>query len=737
MKMKGIGTFEQNADKIVLGVVALVGVGALTLQLLAGGSTIKVGTQEVPPGSAFQPIAEEAQRLLTRVQSDSPTYPEAPKFSLAGKLALGKDLVRTPAPKVAFGPAPKIGKGDTGAVIAAAEYAQVEVPAPSTPDAVAYSATISPFERIRYPELAALLPEKQPFDKAAVSIQFTFSGADLKAALSRDPDDQGPIEPIPLSWWQGELGADLVTLLGVEVERELVSGPEGVTPSGETTAILPTLPGRFDSMKVWSDNVKSIGDVPVTVDALRGAFDQIARPAFYSTIAGPKWEEPSKVAARGDDTDKVTLVRNWRRRFGEADRKVADLTDLLARTPKPDATRREPTRDPQPPSRTGGGGKGGPGPSATPTTRPAESVPRTGDYRAIERSLKRAQQEKDAIAQKLIALGETVEGYDQPAASGGEADAGNDSLPFLESPSVKMWAHDLTGLPGATYRYRARAIINNPLFDRNLQEGSQKELGKDSVLRGDWSEWSAPVTVDPAHAFFITSADDRVNEIAPRPHALAKIYQFYYGYYREAEVSLEPGDVVMNDAKLPELRVADMSKLEEMIKKGLPEAAPGGPAMPPPPSGPPPAPRGRTPGVQSPAPQAPAPGGEPSGPSRQTGTEGEKPKIQWPEWLSVELPKSLPLGVDATLLDVSSVPAGDRPKAQAVLRLGNGEIFIKPPDAKNPLLKRLEASAKAGETQGFDLSQPEPERRPLFPGRDRDPTRTPTGKPGGGGGGGG
>ncbi|CAG0954075.1 hypothetical protein PHYC_00361 [Phycisphaerales bacterium] len=730
MKMKGIGTFEQNADKVVLGGVVLVGVGALALQLIAGGSTIKVGTKEVPPGAAFQPVEEEAQRLLARVQSDSPSFPEAPKFTLAGKLALGKDLSRPAWPRVAMGSAPNIGKGDIGAVIATAEYAFPEVPAPSTPVAVAYSATIHPAEGLQNPQLASLLPAQQPFDKAAVSIEFTYSGTELQAALANDPE--GPVEPLPRPWWRGQAdqGADPVTLIAVEVERELVSGAEGVTPTGSATTILPPLPGRVDSLKVWNDSVKSVGDVPVIVDGIRGVFDEIARPEYYATIAGPTWEQPSKVAERGDSSDKATQVRNTRRKFSEVQRRFDDLTELLSKTPKPDTARRPEPRE-QPPSRTGGGGKGGSGGPAGGAPSPRTGETRTGNYREIERSLKRTKAELDALAQKLIALGETVEGYEVPAAATDESGLDAAYRPFLDNPSVTMWTHDLTGVPGATYRYRARVVINNPLFDRNLQEGLQKELGKDSLLRGDWSEWSAPVTVDPSNAFFVTSAEDR-SEISPRPHATAQIFQFYYGYYRVAQVSLEPGDVVMNDAKLPELRIADMAKLDDMIKKGQMPGAPSAPQAPAAPSRGPGGPGGKSPMGPAPAVRDPgvAPGAAP--------TPGEKPKIQWPDWMAVELPKTLPLTVDAMLLDVASVPAGDRSKSEAVLRLGNGDIFVKMPEAdrQNPLLKKLESSAKEGETQGQDLSIPEPTRSPVFPRRDRQGDRPP-GKTGGGGGGGG
>ena len=35
------------------------------------------------------------------------------------------------------------------------------------------------------------------------------------------------------------------------------------------------------------------------------------------------------------------------------------------------------------------------------------------------------------------------------------------------STKVAVWAHDVTGVPGAQYRYRLRAAVYNPLFQKH------------------------------------------------------------------------------------------------------------------------------------------------------------------------------------------------------------------------------------------------------------------------------
>lgn len=720
MKLKGINTFERNADRILLGVVSVAALGALALQFLGGSTTIKVGGKDTPLGAAFAPVSAAAQDLQVKVNAESPTFPEAPAFSLSDKLAIGASAPAYTPRRVALGPAPLITRGDTSAAMAASAYALPQVPAPSAVLAMAYTATIHPAERLQNPELGTLLPDVQPFDKPMVSIECALDGSALRAALESDPE--GPAEPLPLGWWRDPsgLGADLVAIVALEVERELLASPDGMTPEGPTTSMVQPMPGRINGLKLWQDGVRSIGDVPITIDTLRAAAAEVQRPDYYTVIEGPEWESPSTALGRGDPAERLKQVRLGRTQFDRAQRQLADMQERLAAAPAGDSdSRREREQTGVP-----GGGKGGSGRRPGGPAAPAASAPAGGDRRVIERNIARVRAELDAAARKLIALGEEVPGYQAPADDAAALDSGSPAS-MLDDPALTLWAHDLTGFPGATYRYRTRIVINNPLFDRNLQEGPQKELGKESLLRGEWSQWSTPVTVDPIHAFFVTSAEDR-SQINPRPQATAEIYQMYYGYYRVAQVALEPGDVVMREAKLPELRVADMTKLEATLRSGNPDlgvpAAPlPGPAAPSPGKGGP----GMAPSAPNPrGPRDPVPGSE-------TAADGA---VTWPAWMSVELPRTMPLVVDAVLLDVASVPGEEagRARTQAVLRLGGGTLAVKVPDTDrgSDLYKRLDASAKVGVNQGRETLRPDRNSLPIRPER-REQTA-----PGGGGGGG-
>ncbi len=61
-----------------------------------------------------------------------------------------------------------------------------------------------------------------------MSVEATFDGTALAAALAIDPDGDGAIQPIPLGLWQDAMTKSiLVDIVQVELERELVRAAPG------------------------------------------------------------------------------------------------------------------------------------------------------------------------------------------------------------------------------------------------------------------------------------------------------------------------------------------------------------------------------------------------------------------------------------------------------------------------------------------------------------------------------
>jgi hypothetical protein len=262
---------------------------------------------------------------------------------------------------------------------------------------------------------------------------------------------------------------------------------------------------------------------------------------------------------------------------------------------------------------------------------------------------------------------------------------------------------------------------------------NQAALAKPSLIWSDWSAWSEPVGVDRSDYFFVTSAADR-GVTGPAPRASAELYVFYYGYWRRASVSLEPGDMLSGEAKLPaELDLYDLSKIP---KPEDPNAAapPGGVPPPPPPGGGGPGGGRFRPreGEVAPPPNQPPTLQPPTSP--QDGLLAGVPKTTAPTNKTIK--------VDAVFMDVAkrvvASLGGSKDVFDAVLRDGVGRIVARSPENEKAtdLYKRLDQSAKDGLTQGKPVVKEEPVAPRPIPQPTKESPRPPR-PPGGGGGGGG
>jgi hypothetical protein len=741
MKLKGISPLEQNVDRIILGVVLLVLVGAVALQFLGSGNMVKVGTaQPQPAAQAMVPVENEAKELVRRLDAASPKIPDAPKFTLADKLVIGAATPKLAKSPRALGPAPTISNVSKSQPVDAT-YGAMTVPAPTGVVTHVTQSTISPVELIRIPDLAKLVPSVQPFDKAAVSIEASFNGTALREELAKDPDGDGPMQPMPSTWWHDQVNGqniDLVDIVAVQVERETVKQADGTTPAQSVSTMLPVPPGRVAMLTEWNDSVHAVGDMPQMLERMRIAAEDIQRPKYYETIAGPQWMPPTEAEALGGNLGKAGQINRLRNELGNLDKDITRVQGLYDKAPAPSSKDKQPPPSPQ---QSGGskGGRGGPiGPTPPGSTQKPEPH---GDKVALEQRLNALKAERDKVAKKLADLGEKVPGYD--TAPGAAPAAAPAVLSTLENPNVKIWTHDMTAEPGATYRYRIRVVLNNPLFGRNLQQ-AQAALATNSLIEGPWSDWTEPREVDRPNYFFITAADEGNAGLSPLPSASAELFSFYYGYYRVANVHLEPGDPLVGmTQKLPDLKLANMEKLKAALEdpnQQQPQGgAPGAPPAPPMPPGgeggggrrglvPP----GRDERGKVPTPSAP---GAPAAPTAPVG----------PDWLSEPAKKELALAVDAMFLDVTALPttttdiAGAKTRLEVMLRDASGNILVKMPDVdkSGDVYKRVLASSKDGETQGQVTAKPiePPPAAPRAPApRPAAPAPRP---PGGGGGGGG
>lgn len=741
MKLKGISAFEQHADKAVLGAMGVVFMGVIAQQLLTSPNNVKIGNATYPPAQAFGPVEEEARKIEGQLIAPATGMPDVKPFTLTEKLSIGSTARTHIEPhRLALGEPVSLGASSTARQVASGTYGLPTIAAPTNVIAHPYLSTINPLEVVRNADLAKVLPAQQPFDKAAVSIEATFDGTALRAALEGDPDGAGPQEPLPLAWWRDVGGrGDGVQIVGVEVQRETLRLPDGSTPASATIALVPSMPGRPDYRSEWN-KVKSIADVPQYLDLIRGNAEQIQRPGYYTTIAGPEWTPPSE-APVVTDVSETSAKDRLKARLDEIDKSIIDLEQKLQaaggprttvpppnETPeqrrtrlKEEADRKKAELEAQRQQRGPGGGPGGARPGLPSDPRSTELSKPTQNAATIETQLRGKKTQRERLVKQLEAMGEKV-------ASAAKS-ATETTLGFYDDPAIRLWVHDVSAQPGATYRYRTRVIVNNPAFGRNLQD-SQKDLAKNNTIASDWSDWTGEIPVDSFEYFFVTNADPSA---APsgRPRASMELYQFYYGFFRVARLSAEPGDVIAGNANLPELKLADMDKLKQANID--PTAAT------------PTTPAGTRPGGE-PSARDPRRGGglEPADP-RTALEQGRAPgtppaaatDLAGGDLLTQALPRDRRLQALASLLDV--VPAAYATSAggvqterfSVVFRNQNGTLAVRSPDEDRArdAYKRVLASEKLGQTQGVPVIKPVEEKRVLPTKKNQEPA----GKPPGGG----
>ncbi len=713
MRIKGVSTFEQHVEKIVLVSVSGIFLLVIALQLLVQPNTVTVGKASAPPGRAYDPVASKAQEVRAKMLTTDFEPPKVSTADLVGEFrkSLGAP-VAPDGPRMALG-SPIHVEGaaqDIVRIDGNTPIAEVTVPAPTRPVANSFWSTIDPMLAAGNPEIAKILPAAQPFDKVAVSCEMRFDGGALLRALQADPDGEaGPIRALPLPWYRG-----VTEIIAVRLERE------ELTETGDWTGLteVPMPPGALDLQAEAEKEARNQGDMGMWVGEARRLAEDVRRPLFYRTIAGEAWVPPSEARRMAAG---AVLPSEVQAEFRKLDLKSRELENL----------RRALDRAKEPPKRSGA--------APAPGGEMIRSNPRGGDPRDSERE-EAARQKKitDAearvkkVTDEMGAMEKTIRGmgFDPETRAGvvmAEADR-EETRGLLESPDVRLWAHDVTAVPGMTYRYRARVGVNNPVFGRGASlVSAQQELARQPVLMGEPSGWSDPVEAMADQYYFITSASE-ADELAGAQSARAELYRMFYGFYRKGTAGLEPGDAVASDRfTLPDpskLLIWDPAKLKEaaaLAQPDQPQIPPGGDSggeivtMP-----------TKDPRNTQPQPDAAA-----------AIPEGAKP---WDQPIRMAL--------DVVLLDVALSPAATeaaiggqqgRQRPQAYLRDSQGRIIIRVPDddRTSAMYTRVADSSKKGESQGEPPKPKAEEPKPTGPRPPREPRDTGSGGGGGGGGGGG
>ena len=535
MKPKGVKFLEVIADKAFLALFLVIFLAVVAMQFIGGGSTVKIANHATPIDRAFDQVVQLAMSKRAQLESpdaaaEAPTGAPEAADRLAGALATPRFSGQT----IALGPRITIDLGSSGPGAGeVGRYAPPEAPALTTPLARVYSGALDPYVLRDHPELqASLLGDAgvQPFDIFVVSVQAKFDAAAYRAALQADPDGSGSLSSIPQQWWRSRL-----EILDVQVERREVRADGARGP----TTLLPPTPG-VESLR------KDIGDSKTVYEfnnlvRLAGAPElarQIRQPPFLRMIAGERWRPPD--ADTNVKPDPVYVELQGVRK--ELAKKEQSLEKLQRQALGPVsgqpvvilAAARQPLG--------GGGGK-----SREPAKKAGEdrNARRNEQIAKLNEEINNLRAKRDSLIAKL-----TDAGIDPDTGQRLGPDPALLAPPprLLTAETAQVWAHDVTAKPGATYEYRMRLVLPNPLkgYAQSLAE-DLRDLAAASTITTPPSAWSAPVLVPERSYLFVESAQTPQAGAAlglSRPSATVGLYRFYYGYWRAGRARVAVGDMI-------------------------------------------------------------------------------------------------------------------------------------------------------------------------------------------------
>lgn len=520
MKLKGVNPIEQHIEKIVLGVVFLILLGVIALQFVTTPNNIEDGGRSIAPAQVYTALEPQANQLQSQISDLNPSLPDVKPVDLVDRYDnafanAGTDRLTLSSP---------LGEGvDVAAATGtntdditrrdAGPLAALAVPETSTPVAASQWATLDPYALLEVPEYADYVPSQQPFDFPSITIEATFSGTELQSVLNGSNGNT----PIPSIYWS----STGIAVLGFEVERQrrLPGGEWGASESIETPPHTPNPLGAVSAESGLQDLIAVVGNASTEAG-------EVQRPMFPPTISGPVWTPPSeRVAMAGSsEADQIRRLQRQLARFQEE-------IDRLS------GSSRTTTRPGQDPGR-------GPG-KTSPGRDPGGTSPSNDRNR---QRIERLREQVEEIEEQLRDLGVEEESDTRVRTSR------TDVRSILEEEAVDLWAHDMGVEPGATYRYRTRVVVNNPLFrkqaDIDPDDPDQQALARDPFARGDWSDWSEPVVAGDREYFFVTSASESdMGSTAPAKTTI-EMYKVYYGYYRKSTLNVSPGDLLATDLRI-------------------------------------------------------------------------------------------------------------------------------------------------------------------------------------------
>lgn len=518
MKLKNVNIFELHVEKVVVAVCAAASLVIVWLYVFSGPYVVTIGGEPgVKPVEVEQKVLNQSRLLADQIGPG--VRSPLPDMTVPAYTAMFRDqLDRSGSGVAQLDPLSHPGLSAGVTPVGMAAHGSFGVPVPPAPTTVAARSGfgvlldqpqliehftkaadegLSPREAAVWGQRVAdeyrqVVAEPSPRDFRYVSVSGVYN---IQAWYKKLVEDG---RSMPEDWRRSAM-----LLVDVVLEREAMAPQTGQWGS---LTVVPPLPGVVayrDSRDNWP-----ISEAQEAVQYVAGRQQEIARPEFAPITDASEWAEPELVEEKKKEVKPVVSP-------GQTAAPVAPETQ------KPPA----PAVIPKPSNRPGWftdkeHGIGAPQ-GAKPQPAQAASV---GSVAANS---------GDAGDQSR----RSAPPADQPASTTGQDQAAG---------LLKIWAHDLTVQPGQTYRYRLRARLINPLFQRSKLEARQhQQYFNELALESDPSAWSSPVEIDPERRFFLVSGSTVEREVT------VEVWRVFNGKPRVHEFRVKPGDIVGSVVAMP------------------------------------------------------------------------------------------------------------------------------------------------------------------------------------------
>ena len=548
MKVKGITIWEQYAEFIAIGIVAVVLVVYVVFQLSDDTNAVKVGGKTLGPDAVDAELQSKSESLarLIRDDAEAPVALEMPD-PMSSRFEAAMAANTSPADSVKMPRAVVVLDAGGSVDVSGQPYVVPTIHSTQQPVTMQFFDGLEASVVEDYPVLQERFSDG-PFDTTWVTAAAVFDSE----SILQQYRSAGPANELPLrdKWYNGR-----VDIIDVLVEREeLIDGAWG------SLKTVDLIPGQASFRKQVEGEVGAgTRDEVIGQLARPGVQESIIRPSFLLT-RNSDWVHPAMYGGEGDGANQLLLLK---RRYKTLAKQIKDTELQIEQLGGSGAggggagggiggggiggtggggiggTGGGGIGG------TGGGGRGGGGIGGT-----GGGVGGTGGggsasgsrreremkLKRLERDLARYQRQLDDAAEQLEALGVDI------------GDSGELDLEFGSSlEEVWTWVHDMDIEPNHVYRYRFTIKVYNPFFAKKLSLiPAQHELADDFMIDSITSDWSEPVRVDPFVSYYITRAVPSGFGAASGNlgfgQAEAEVRRFHDGRWHAETFPLQPGD---------------------------------------------------------------------------------------------------------------------------------------------------------------------------------------------------